>query len=98
MKRLRPRQPIRTRRGAVIGLVSQRMNLPGLVTGKATWEDVEGVLGPSAAALEMDEATAERFALPAGTLDDYLYEDYRLRLLFDHQQVLRAIWLASSSP
>lgn len=83
--------------GKVTGIITQRMNLFGLIIGKATKGDVTAVLGPETASLPLEGNLAERYHLPAGTLVDYQYESMVLRLLYGVDNVLQAIWLSSAT-
>ena len=80
--------------GVVSGIISQRVNLYGLIIGQAGVQDVVAVLGPSLASMQLDAPTAERYGLPEGTLEDYHFEQHILRLLFDDAGTLQALWLS----
>lgn len=83
--------------GQIIGILSRRMNLAGLVTGKTSRDEVMQALGDPASSLQMDTSAAESYGLAEGNLDTYNFGDYDLALSYDGEQLMQAIWLTSKA-
>ncbi|MGI6724653.1 MAG: hypothetical protein ACOX62_00350 [Christensenellales bacterium] len=79
------------------GLLSHRMNLHGLITGRTKREKALSVLGQPAASLDMPQVVAELYGLETGTMDSYPIQKNELRLYYDCNMVLSAIWLLQTN-
>lgn len=80
----------------VSGILARRMNLLGLVTGQTRREEALDVLGEPDAAVTMESGLASLYSLPEGQMDTYFADGNQLRLHYDAQGVLNAIWLQSA--
>ena len=79
------------------GLLSRRMNLHGLITGRTTREQTLAVLEQPTASLDMPAAAAELYGLEAGMMDIYPMQKNELRLYYDSNMVLSAVWLLQAN-
>ena len=77
----------------VYGILSSRMNLYGLITGRTEKEEAVEILGQPVASIPMDFAAAGLYGLPEGTLDSYLLGQNELRLYYTQEEILHSIWL-----
>ncbi len=77
----------------VTGLISRRMNLFGLTTGKTTEEEISQVLGAPQSAVDLTQEAASLYGVPAGKMLDYSFSGNQLFLFIDQNQVLSGIWL-----
>lgn len=82
--------------GTVSGLLSRRMNLFGLITGSTTREEARLVLGAPAGTLPLDAAAAELYGLRTGEMDSYRFGSNDLRLAYNQDGTLGAVWLNRS--
>ncbi len=78
----------------VSGILSTRLNLYGLITGKTTMAEARHALGQPSLTLPLDEAAAKAYTLPAGKMDTWQFGGNELRLHYDETGILRAVWLA----
>lgn len=81
----------------LVGILSGRINLYGLITGKATLEQVRAVMGEPLSALDIDEAAALSYGLEAGVLESYACGGYGLDMAYRADGVLQAVWLRTDS-
>lgn len=77
----------------VDGILSRRMNLFGLITGQANRETAQAALGQPFASLPLPASAAQLYGLEEGQMDAYLYEGHELRLYYDTNDLLYAVWL-----
>ena len=77
----------------VYGMLSSRINLYGLITGRTKKEEAVEVLGQPVASIPMDFAAAGLYGFPEGTLDSYLFGQNELRLYYTQEEILHSIWL-----
>lgn len=83
-----------SRDGQVVsGMLSQRINLFGLITGQASRTEVEQVLGAPFISLPLTQEGAAQYGLKEGLMNSYIYEQNDLRLVFDRDDLLSAVWL-----
>lgn len=80
--------------GTVAGIHAVRMDLFGLMCGKAAKSDCIARLGEPDAALPVDKDAAEHYAAVPGEMLGYQTGNYRLMLFFDEENVLRAVYLS----
>lgn len=80
----------------VDGLLSKRMNLAGLIAGLTTQDTARQTLGEPVVSLALGEDAAQQYGLPVGTMDIYPHENTELRLAYDEDKVLVAIWIQRS--
>jgi hypothetical protein len=74
------------------------MNLHGLITGRTTREQTLAVLEQPTASLDMPAAAAaELYGLEAGMMDIYPMQKNELRLYYDSNMVLSAVWLLQAN-
>jgi len=69
------------------------MNLSGLITGASTQADALLALGQPAVSLPLGEDAAALYGLPEGNMDIYPFEPNELRLVYDQEDQLIAIWM-----
>jgi hypothetical protein len=84
---------ISTGNGSVTGILSKRMNLFGLITGRSKREEALSLLGEPPISMPLDTAAAGLYGLEPGSMDSYPYGEMELRLMYDMGDILRAIWL-----
>ncbi len=77
----------------VTGLLTGRMNLFGLSTGKASLEEIKSVLGEPAGSTSMNAEAAQLYGVPAGLMLAYNFDGAALKLFLDEAQTLSAVWL-----
>lgn len=77
----------------IIGILSYRMNLAGILTGQTNRDQVLQALGEPASSLQLDAQAADSYGLSEGNLDTFHFGDHDLALSYDGEQVLQAIWL-----
>lgn len=77
----------------ISGILSRRMNLFGLITGRTGKAEAFSALGGPGAVLPLDSAGAQAYGLPECEIIIYTYEGSELRLCFDTAGLLDAIWL-----
>jgi len=77
----------------VSGILSRRMNLFGLITGQADRAAVESALGQPFASLPLTESAAALYGLSEGSMSAYLYGDRELRIYFNQNGLMDAVWL-----
>ena len=77
----------------IIGILSYRVNLAGILTGQTNRDQVLQALGEPASSLQLDAQAAESYGLTEGNLDTFHFGDHDLALSYDGEQVLQAIWL-----
>ncbi|NLE69441.1 MAG: hypothetical protein GX611_04545 [Clostridiales bacterium] len=80
-------------RDTIAGVLSRRMNLSGLITGASTQADALLALGQPAVSLPLGEDAAALYGLPEGNMDIYPFEPNELRLVYDQEDQLIAIWM-----
>ncbi len=79
--------------GLLSGILSRRMNLYGLITGRTGRDEALNVLGSPASAVTLDSIAGDTYGLPAGELVAYAFGENELRLFFDSDGLLHAVWL-----
>jgi|LSQX01.1.fsa_nt_gb hypothetical protein len=79
--------------GLLDGILSKRMNLLGLITGLSTQDDVQSVLGEPFTSLDMTDTAAALYKLPVGVMDVYPVEGVELRMYYQEDRVLYAVWI-----
>ena len=77
----------------VSGLFSRRVNLYGLITGKASLDMIKSALGEPASAVSLGFEAAQLYGVPAGTMLEYAFDGASLKLFVDEEQALSAVWL-----
>ncbi|MDD4080025.1 MAG: hypothetical protein PHP02_01255 [Eubacteriales bacterium] len=77
----------------VTGLLSRRMNLFGLITGKTSMDEIMSVLGEPAGTFPLNLEAAGLYGVPAGAMLAYHYPNATLQLFVDDNNVLSAVWL-----
>ena len=77
----------------IIGILSYRMNLAGIMTGQTSRAQTMQALGAPSISLPLDTAAAEIYGLVEGELDTYFFGGHELALSFDEDQLLQVIWL-----
>jgi hypothetical protein len=77
----------------IIGILSYRMNLAGILAGQTNRDQVLQALGEPASSLELDAQAADSYGLTQGKLDTFHFGDHDLALSYDGEKVLQAIWL-----
>lgn len=82
-------------RDTIAGVLSRRMNLAGLIIATASRTEAIQALGEPTASLPLGEDAAALYGLPAGTMDIYPFDQNELRLVFDGQEILSAVWIQS---
>lgn len=75
------------------GILTKRMNLFGLIIGKTSQQEVESLLGKAIISLPMSDAAAQLYRVPEGVLQAYVYGENELRLYFDNDNIVSAVWL-----
>ncbi len=81
----------------IIGILSYRMNLAGIMTGQTSRSQTVQALGVPSISLPLDAAAAEIYGLVEGELDTYFFGEQELALSFDKDQLLQVIWLRSKA-
>ena len=79
--------------GSITGILSQRMNLSGLITGRTKREETLSMLGEPFTSIPLDEAAAALYGFEPGSMDSYPFGANELRLQYNAGEVLSAIWL-----
>ncbi|NLX83780.1 MAG: hypothetical protein GXZ04_08245 [Clostridiales bacterium] len=78
----------------ISGIISQRMNLFGLITGQwATQEDTDNALSSPFITLPLTKEGAALYGLQEGIMSTYLLDQHELRLVFGGDGWLNTIWL-----
>ena len=75
------------------GILTKRMNLYGLITGRTTRTEIETLLGPAQFSLPMSDTAAQLYRVPEGTMLTYSYGNHELRLYVNTENTLGAIML-----
>jgi len=65
----------------------------GLIVGRTDRAEALSVLGTPATVLPLESAAAFVYGLPEGELVGFLFGDNELRLYFDLDGLLNAVWL-----
>ena len=78
----------------VSGILTKRINLFGLITGETRREDTQRVLGVPEAGMELDQAAAQAYGVPMGTMDVYRFKIYALRFFYGEDDVLNAVMMS----
>lgn len=79
--------------GLLDGILSKRMNLFGLITGLSTQDQAQSVLGEPFTSLDMTQTAAALYKLPVGIMDVYQIEEAELRMYYQEDRVLYAVWI-----
>lgn len=79
--------------GKIAGILSQRVNLSGIITGKTQRDEVLSLLGQPASTLALDDNTAASYGLLAGQMDSYAQAGHALEMIYDQAGLLQAVWL-----
>lgn len=82
----------------VEGILSERLDLYGIATGKTGAEELWAILGEPLSSLPLQGAAAELYGLPEGFLQSYAIGGNSLSFLTDEAQIVRAIWLMAEAP
>lgn len=77
----------------VSGLLSRRMNLFGLSTGKTSLDEIKSILGEPAGSISLSAEAAQLYGVPAGIMMEYTFPNAALKLFLDENQALSAVWL-----
>ena len=77
----------------IIGILSYRMNLAGIITGQTSRSQTVLALGAPSVSLPLDASAAEMYGLVEGDLDTYVFGEQELALSYDKDQILQVIWL-----
>ena len=77
----------------IIGILSYRMNLAGIMTGRTSRGEAVQALGAPSVSLPLDASAAELYGLVEGDLDTYFFGDQELALSYDNDQLLQVVWL-----
>lgn len=79
------------------GILSFRQLLYGLQTGKSTRDEAISLLGQPLGSVSLEGSSAENYGLPEGALDSYRFDGSELLLSYDHEGLLRAVWLRQAA-
>jgi hypothetical protein len=77
----------------VSGILSRRINMFGLIAGRTDRAETLSVMGTPSTTLPFESAAADAYGLPEGELVGFLFGDNELRLYFDLDGLLNAVWL-----
>ena len=81
----------------ITGILTRRISLFGLETGRTENQAVAQVLGEPETTLPLDADTAAQYAQVAGTATFYTMGEYRLMLNFDTDGILQSVYLSKES-
>lgn len=81
----------------ITGILTRRISLFGLETGRTENQAVAQVLGEPETTLPLDADTAAQYAMVAGTASFYSMGEYRLMLNFDTDGILQSVYLSKES-
>lgn len=79
----------------IIGILSRRTNVFGLVTGLTVRADATALYGQPLASLPMDADLASLYGLQPGMLDVYGTGEHELVFCYNDTGILQALWLRS---